>query len=127
MSNLQLTGHAGEVLTIRYNDSTTLLASGGMDKLVFLWDCRDSYSNVSTLKSHTNAITSIDWNYSDRLMSASADRSVCNWDVENGRVVRKYRGHTSIVHGVACPRKTRDLIGSVGDDGILRIWESRSK
>lgn len=98
-----------------------------MDKLIFLWDCADSYTNVLTLKSQTNAITSLHWTHQDRLISGSADRSLCNWDVETAKVVRKYRGHTSIVHNVACPKKTRDLIASVGDDGTLRIWETNSK
>ena len=66
---------------MRYNDSTSLLASGGMDKTIFLWDCNDSYSNVATLKSQTNAITSLHWTYEDKLIAGSADRSICNWDV----------------------------------------------
>lgn len=81
MANLQLTGHQGEVLTLRYNDTTSLLASAGMDKTVFLWDCNQSYENVANLKSHTNAITSLHWTHSDRLITASADKSLCNWDV----------------------------------------------
>ena len=40
MTNLQLTGHTGEVLTTMYNNSTSLLASAGMDKTIFLWDTR---------------------------------------------------------------------------------------
>lgn len=104
-----------------------MLASGGMDKTIFLWDCNDSYTNVATLKSQTNAITSLHWTHEDKLIAASADRSLCNWDVETSKVIRKYRGHTSIVHSVACPKKTRDLIASVADDGVLRVWDTKSK
>jgi hypothetical protein len=43
------------------------------------------------------------------------------------KIIRKYKGHTSIIQNVACPKKTREIIGSVGDDGSLRIWEHRSK
>jgi len=32
-----------------------------------------------------------------------------------------------MIHDVACPKRTRDLIASVGDDGVLRVWEQRSK
>ena len=79
------------------------------------------------LKSHTNAITTLAWSYTDKLITGSADKSICNWDVDVGKVVRKYRGHTSIIQNVACPKKTRDYIASVGDDGSLRVWEQRSK
>lgn len=32
MTNLQLTGHSGEVLAVSYNNSTKYLATAGMDK-----------------------------------------------------------------------------------------------
>lgn len=98
-----------------------------MDKSILIWDCKDSYSNILSLKSHSNAVTTLAWTHTDRLISGSADKSVCNWDLETAKVVRKYRGHNSVVQNVACPKKTRDLIASVGDDGSLRVWEQRSK
>jgi Prp8 binding protein len=127
MSNLQLTGHGGEVLTLGYNNTGNLLATAGMDKQVLVWDCKDSYSNILNLKSHTNAVISLSWSYTDHLVTGSADKTICNWDIETGKLSRKYKGHTSIIQSVSCPKKTRELIASVGDDGALRIWEQRSK
>jgi Prp8 binding protein len=127
MTNLQLSGHSSEVLAASFNVATTLLASAGVDKTIMIWSCKDSFTNSLNLKSHTNAVTALTWSHTDRLVTGSADKSVCSWDVEVGRVVRKYRGHTAVVQDVACPKKTRELIGSVGDDGSLRVWEQRSK
>lgn len=127
MTNLQLTGHSGEVLTLSYNHSTKYLASAGMDKSILVWDCKDSYSNILSLKSQTNAITSVVWSHTDSLVSGSADKTVCSWDIETSKVTRKYKGHNSIIHSVSCPKKTQTYIASVGDDGSLRIWEPRSK
>lgn len=98
-----------------------------MDKSILIWDPKNSYDNVLALKSHTNAVTSLAWSHTDRLVTGSADKSLANWDVETGKVVRKYRGHTGIVQDVACPKRTRDLVASVGDDGSLRVWEQRAK
>lgn len=81
MTNLQLSGHSGEVLTVGYNNSTKLLATAGMDKQLLLWDTKDSYSNILNLKSHTNAITTLAWSYTDRIITGSADKSLCNWDL----------------------------------------------
>jgi Prp8 binding protein len=61
------------------------------------------------------------------LVSGSADKTVCSWDIEVGKMMRKYKGHTGIIQNVACPKKTKDIVGSVGDDGSLRIWENRVK
>lgn len=46
MSNLLLSGHTGEVLTVRFNRQSNLLASGGMDKNILIWDCKDSFTNT---------------------------------------------------------------------------------
>jgi WD40 repeat protein len=46
MTNLQLTGHLGEVLSVVYNNTTSILASAGMDNSILIWDCKDSYSNI---------------------------------------------------------------------------------
>ena len=58
-TNLLLQGHEGEILTIKYNNSGSILASGGMDRNIFIWSSLQNYDNVSILKSHTNAITSL--------------------------------------------------------------------
>jgi WD40 repeat protein len=70
-----------EVLTLGYNQNTTLLASGGVDRSVLLWSHAQDYDNIAVLKGHTNAITSLVWTYTDRLLTASADKSLVCWDV----------------------------------------------
>lgn len=47
-----------------------------------LWSALQDYDNTATLKGHTNAVTSLTWTYTDRLLTASADKSIVNWDVE---------------------------------------------
>lgn len=71
----------GEVLTLGFNQSSSLLASAGIDRNVFLWSASENYDNIGVLKGHTNAITSLTWSYTDRLLTTSADKSVVNWDV----------------------------------------------
>ena len=82
-----------------------MMASGGGDRNILLWRTPD-YENISVLKSHTNSITSLAWMYNDRLVSCSADKSVCTWDVECEKVIRKHKGHTAVVHDVSVPVKT---------------------
>jgi WD40 repeat protein len=47
-----------------------------------LWSAPHNYDHTALLKGHSNAITSLAWTFTDRLLSASADKSVVNWDVE---------------------------------------------
>jgi len=39
-----------------------------------------------------------------------------------GKVIRKYKGHRCVVQDVTCPKKTSDMIASVGDDGAVKVW-----
>ena len=47
-----------------------------------LWSQQDGFDNTAVLKGHSNAITALTWTNSERLLSAGADKSVVNWDVE---------------------------------------------
>jgi WD40 repeat protein len=69
------------VLALAFNHPTTLLASAGVDRTVMLWSQQDGFDNTAVLKGHSNAVTTLTWNYSERLLSAGADKSVVNWDV----------------------------------------------
>ena len=78
-------------MTIAYNQNTTLLASAGVDRSIFLWSQAQNYDNVAVLKGHTNAVTSLTWTYTDRLLTASADKSITNWDVEVNLSLLSYK------------------------------------
>jgi WD40 repeat protein len=52
-----------------------------MEKSIFIWSPAQLYDNVSTLKSHTSAITSLAFSSDDTLFAASADKTVSAWDV----------------------------------------------
>jgi Prp8 binding protein len=59
------------------------------------------------------------------LVSGSADKTVCVWDVEYEKLLRKFKGHTAIVHGVNAGKG--ELVVSVGDDNTARLWDVRTK
>lgn len=41
--------------------------------------------------------------------------------------VRKYRSHKCVIHDVATPKKTLEIFASVADDGLVILWDPRSK
>lgn len=84
LSNLYFT--KAEVLTIGFNQGTTLLASAGIDRNIMLWSSAQNYDNIAVLKGHTNAITALTWTHTDRLLTTSADKSIANWDVDVTRI-----------------------------------------
>lgn len=66
---------------MKYNHSGRLLASGGMDRNIMIWDSTKIYENTSVLKSHTNAITTLTFSSQDILFAGSADKNISAWDV----------------------------------------------
>ena len=101
-----------------------------MDKSILIWDAKQGYENIASLTGHTNAVTALDWSdtlLNPRLITASADKNLCNWDIETLKLVRKHKKHEGVVQDVSCTKKGKDLIASVGDDGCLKIWDHRAR
>jgi hypothetical protein len=78
-----------------------LLASGGLDGIVQLWEAPSGR----------------------QLASASEDGTVRLWEAPTGRLLAMVQGHTTGVWGVALSADAR-LLASGGLDGTVRLWEA---
>ena len=54
-------GHTNWVLCLAWSPDGKIVASGGMDNLIFLWDARTGKALCPPLKGHKKWITSISW------------------------------------------------------------------
>jgi WD40 repeat protein len=78
----ELKGHTGAVLAVALSPNRQILASGGQDHSLILWDVKDKKELVR-LKAHTGAVHSVVFSPDGRVLAAaSADGSVTIWDVE---------------------------------------------
>ena len=114
-------------------DGQNLVTCGMHSEIVVISVCKaadsaklfQTHAPVLThrLKGHGKPVTSVAWQSETCVISASADSTVGVFDVETGQRVRRYHGHEGIVN---CVRPVDSvLLSSVGDDGWLRIWDSR--
>ncbi|GMM36156.1 hypothetical protein DASC09_034810 [Saccharomycopsis crataegensis] len=134
---LVLEGHQGTVLASRFNLDGSIIASGGTDRKIFLWntptqDFKDSDAplNFVVMPGHKSAITSIRWfKGGESLVTSSADRSIGLWDLTTAKRIRKFVGHEMTVNEVdTVINFSRDeLIASASDDGCVCLWDSREK
>uniref|UniRef100_A0A8D8RZP7 Uncharacterized WD repeat-containing protein alr3466 n=1 Tax=Cacopsylla melanoneura TaxID=428564 RepID=A0A8D8RZP7_9HEMI len=77
-----LQGHTSAVSSVGFNNASTLIVSGSMDKTVKLWDLQ-SLSCIKTLESHTRYVTCCTFSCDDSLLaSGSNDKTITVWDVK---------------------------------------------
>lgn len=91
---LKFEGHTLDIFCVRYSPDGEMIASGGGDLLVRLWDRRDG-SCKGTLRGHTHAVTGVAWSLdNEQLITGSQDRTVRVWDAATFGHRRTFIGHT---------------------------------
>jgi ribosome assembly protein 4 len=99
-----LKAHTKWVLVVSYSPDGSLLASGGYDNCVCIWDPNTGKQIGGILKGHTNFITSLSWEpyhlqepNRPRVASSSKDGTVRVWDAIGGKIDFALTGHKGSV------------------------------
>ncbi|MFH0992128.1 MAG: caspase family protein [bacterium] len=82
------TGHAEEITTIAFSLDGKILASGGKDKAVILWDVKTG-KQMRTLAGHANDIGRVLFLPNNKHVASSSAAEVKLWDLETGREVKE--------------------------------------
>jgi WD40 repeat protein len=82
-----MTGHTGRVTAIAFSPDGRLMASGGDDASIKLWDTATG-REVATLTGHTLGVSAIDFSPDGKLIaSGSADGSARVWDLQTSQLL----------------------------------------
>ena len=86
-------GHGNDVKSCNWHPYKCLIATGGKDNVVKLWDPRQDES-LLTLHSHNNTVTRVRWHWNGNyLVTASRDQLLKLHDLRTFNEIETYKGH----------------------------------
>jgi serine/threonine protein kinase len=113
---------AASAMTFARTERGYLLASGGADKLVKLWNL-DTLSQIRRYRGHGDAVTAVAFSADGQMLaSASLDGAIRVWSTGSNSTIRRLYGHKGRVGSVAFS-PAGDTIISAGEDGQVRVWD----
>lgn len=93
-----------------------------------LWRSTGDCPNVGVIPGHKGAILDLSFSRDSRvLFSASADLTICSWDLSTGQRIRRHQGHSDLINCLCVSRRGEELLFSGSDDGCFSIWDPRTK
>jgi WD40 repeat protein len=118
-----LRGHKKPVNSVAFSPDGKMLASGGYDDKIILWNT-DTGEEAHPLRSHTESVRSVAFSPDGKMLASGGDDSrVIIWDTERCEPIRHLEGHTQDVNCVAFGLNGK-VLASASFDKTIIIWDT---
>jgi WD40 repeat protein len=120
---LNLNGHSGDITSLAFSPSGSMLASSSLDKTIRLWSVPDG-KLIRTIKGHTGGVHSVAFSPKGAFLVSGGDQvelTVHTWNVATGKLMESLKGHSSIIRLLYFSPDGKILASFASDrTGILR-------
>ncbi|XP_070762316.1 protein Atg16l2 isoform X2 [Enoplosus armatus] len=118
-----LEAHEQGINAVRFSSSSDLLATGGTDRVIKLWEVRaGSLTHRATLDGSTEGITCIEFDPTGlRILAASYDKSALLWRLDDSVPKLTLTGHSRKVTAARFSFLHQVVTGSA--DRTVRLWD----
>ena len=114
--------HENGIRALGFSSDNRLLASGGNDGTIQLWDVSSNLMS-STLVGHTGQIYALVFLCNDRILaSGGGDNTIRLWNTFTGQELAVITGHTAPIRTLAFLSDSR-ILASGGNDGTIFLWD----
>lgn len=126
---LKFTAHKGLVLALDWHPSKpNLLASGGRDRYVKIWDLDDLKQPKQTIQTIAS-VGRVQWrpNCADHIATSASlmDNSIHVWDVQRPFIpIASMKGHTDIASGISW--MDTPMSPAFGNPDVISEWEGHN-
>jgi WD40 repeat protein len=112
-------------LAAAWNPTGSSIVTGQVNQTMRVLDAA-SGNLLRILAGHTSAVKSVQFsNSGSYIVSSSADQSIKIWNAASGSETKSFaNAHTGSVNSCSFITPTDTLLASVGDDGLVKLWQS---
>lgn len=127
LSTMELAGHTDSVVSVAFNTSGTILATGAMDGTVRTWNANTGQL-LHALEGPGGAVEWIRWHpRGDVVIAGGEDYTLWMWNAASGVCMQVFSGHSSpITAGGFTPDGKWVVSVSAEGDSSLRVWNPRT-
>lgn len=118
--------HVTPIMSMVFDPTSTLLATGGSDMVIKLWDVVQQYC-THNLRGHTGVVRLVRFHPDIgrlQLISAADDYTVRVWDLTTSTCKATIRDHYSLVKEVNFTNNGNTMY-SCGSDSVVCVWDMK--